>query len=101
MGVKDITQKAFFTDDKRFADLMNAVCFAGRKIIKPEELISVSEYVRRADEVAILERVCDVVKKQTRDGSIYAIYALENQETVDYRMLVRVMLEESLGMMLR
>ena len=95
--MKDITQKDFFTKDERFADLMNGVCFGGRKVVKAEELISVPESVRKADEVTILERVCDVVKKQTVDGTAYAIYVLENQETVDYRMLVRIMLEESLG----
>ncbi len=94
MGVRDITQKEFFTDDKRFADLINAVCFHGCPILKPEELISVPESVRKADEAAVLERTYDVVKKQAKDG---AIYALENQTTVDYRMLIRVMLEESLA----
>ena len=49
MGVKDITQKDFFTKDERFADLMNGVCFGGRKVVKAEELISVPESVRKAD----------------------------------------------------
>ncbi len=97
MGVRDITQKEFFTDDKRFADLVNAVCFHGCPVLKPEELISVSESVRKADEAAVLERTYDVVKKQAKDGAIYAIYALENQTTVDYWMLIRVMVEECLA----
>ncbi|MBQ7766831.1 MAG: Rpn family recombination-promoting nuclease/putative transposase [Lachnospiraceae bacterium] len=97
MGIKDITQKNYFTNDNRFAEFVNAVCFHGQKIIKPEELISVPEIVRKTDKSAILERTCDVVKKQTKDGSIYAIYVMENQDKVDYRMPIRVMLEEGLN----
>ena len=97
MGIKDITQKNYFTNDNRFAEFVNAVCFHGQKIIEPEELISVPEIVRKTDKSAILESTCDVVKKQTKDGSIYAIYVMENQDKVDYRMPIRVMLEEGLN----
>ncbi len=97
MREKDITQKKFFEDEGRYADFMNAVCFHGRQILKPEELESSNISMLKADEQAVLERFCDVVKKQTKDGAVYAIYVLENQETVDYGMLVRVMLEESLA----
>ncbi len=45
---------------------------------------------------AISERLRDVVKKQTKDGSTFALYVLENQATVDYAMLIRIMVEESL-----
>ncbi len=96
MGIVDITQKEYFTDEERFADFVNAVCFNGRGVIKPEELEDVPESVRKADEAAVLERTCDVVKKCTKDGTVFAIYAMENQKAVDYRMPVRVMLEESL-----
>ncbi|MBE5886415.1 MAG: hypothetical protein E7284_08455 [Lachnospiraceae bacterium] len=97
MREKDITQKKFFEDAGRFADFMNAVCFHGRQILKPEELESSNISMLKADEQAVLERFCDVIKKQTKEGAVYAIYVLENQETVDYGMLVRVMLEESLA----
>lgn len=96
MREKDITQKNFFTNEERFADFINAVCYHGQKVLKSEELVSIPEGVRKADETAVLERTCDVVKKQTKDGAVYAIYVMENQEKVDYRMPVRVMLEESL-----
>lgn len=96
MGVVDITQKEYFTDKERFADFVNAVYFNGRRVVKAEELTDVPEIVRKADEAAVLERTCDVVKKYTKDGTVFAIYAMENQKTVDYRMPVRVMLEESL-----
>lgn len=43
-----------------------------------------------------MERLRDVVKKYTKDGSTFALYVLENQATVDYAMLIRIMVEESL-----
>ena len=95
MREKDISQKQFFEDDIRFADLMNAVCFHGRQILKPEELEESTISVLKADEQAVVERFCDVVKKQTKDGAVYAIYVLENQETVDYGMLVELLDRES------
>ena len=96
MSKKDITQKNYFDDNVRFADFMNAVCFHGRQVLKPEELESVPTAVLKADKQAVMERLCDVIKKQTRDGTVYAVYVMENQETVDYGMLVRIMTEESL-----
>lgn len=96
MGVVDITQKEYFTDKERFADFVNSVHFNGRRVVKAEELTDVPETVRKADKEAVLERTCDVVKKCTKDGTVFAIFVMENQKTVDYRMPVRVMLEESL-----
>ncbi len=96
MSKKDITQKNYFDDNVKFADFMNAVCFHGRQMVKPEELESVPTAVLKADSRVVMERICDVVKKQTRDGTVYAVYIMENQETVDYGMLVRIMMEESL-----
>ena len=96
MGVMDITQKEFFTDDERFADFVNAVYFGGRRVVKLEELKDVPETARKADGEAVLERTCDVIKKCTKDGAIFAVYIMENQKMVDYRMPVRVMMEESL-----
>ena len=69
MGVMDITQKEFFTDDERFADFVNAVYFGGRRVVKLEELKDVPETARKADGEAVLERTCDVIKKCTKDGA--------------------------------
>ncbi len=96
MSKKDITQKHYFDDNVRFADFMNAVCFHGRQVVKPEELETMNTSALKADGQTVLERFCDIVKKQTKDGSMYSVYVLENQETVDYGMLIRVMMEECL-----
>lgn len=39
VGKKDISVKAWFKDNRRFADLFNGVCFEGKQVIKPDELV--------------------------------------------------------------
>ena len=56
MGVRGIAQKEFFANEERFADLVNAICFRGREIVRPEELITEPESVRKADEMEALDR---------------------------------------------
>ncbi len=99
MGVRDITQKEFFTDDKRFADLINAVCFHGCPILKPEELISVPESVRKADEAAVLERTYDVVKKQALDGeSKFFLATMLDRKRLKNKLLKKTEKEEDVNM---
>ena len=76
---------------------MNAAYFGGDEILEAKDLLPEDGGLRKADENAIYERLRDVVKKQTKDGSIFALYVLENQTTVDYGMLIRIMVEESMA----
>ncbi len=96
MGKTDITHKSFFENAEWFADLMNAAFFGGEEILDAKELLPEDGAVLKADEGAVMERLRDVVKKHTKDGSTFALYVLENQATVDYAMLIRIMVEESL-----
>ena len=96
MGKKDITHKSFFENPEWFADLMNAAFFGGEEILAAGELLPEDGALQKADETVTTERLRDVVKKQTKDGSTFAMYILENQSTVDYSMLIRIMVEESL-----
>ena len=96
MGKPDITHKSFFENAEWFADLMNAAFFGGEQILDADELLPEDGAVRKADTMITVERLRDVVKKQTKEGITYAVYVLENQTTVDYAMLVRIMVEESL-----
>ncbi|MBQ3515891.1 MAG: Rpn family recombination-promoting nuclease/putative transposase [Lachnospiraceae bacterium] len=96
MGKTDITHKSFFENAEWFADLMNAAFFGGEEILDAKELLPEDGAVQKADEGAVMERLRDVVKKYTKDGSTFALYVLENQATVDYAMLIRIMVEESL-----
>ncbi len=96
MGKRDITHKSFFENAEWFADLMNAAFFGGEKIVEAKELLPEDGAIQKADNAATVERLRDVVKRQAKDGSIFAMYILESQSTVDYGMLIRVMVEESL-----
>lgn len=96
MGKADIAHKSFFENAEWFADLMNAAFFGGEEILDAKELLPEDGAVQKADEGAVMERLRDVVKKHTKDGSTFALYVLENQVIVDYTMLIRIMVEESL-----
>lgn len=96
MGKTDITHKSFFENAEWFADLMNAAFFGGEAILDAKELLPEDGAIQKADEEVTVERLRDVVKKQTKDGSTFAVYILENQNTVDYGMLIRIMVEEGL-----
>lgn len=97
MGKKDITQKSYFEDVERFADLMNAAYFGGDVILRADELRPVDSAIQKADEEGTYERLRDVVKMQTKDGSMFAVYVLQNQVKIDYGMLIRIMVEESMA----
>ena len=97
MGKTDITHKSFFEKAEWFADLMNAAFFGGEEILDAKELLPEDAAIQKADEEVTVERLRDVVKKQTKDGKTYAVYVLENQSTVDYGMIIRIMMEESIA----
>ncbi len=97
MGKKDITLKDYFSDRRRYADLLNGSIFCGQQIIRAEELQDTDTVQSKSDNYAVLERTNDIAMKQTKDGSIFAVWVVANQEKVDYSMPVRVMLQESLA----
>ena len=82
MGRRDSASRRYFSDPERFADLVNGVCFAGRQVLKGEDLSEVDPHPG--------ERTRDVVKKASF-GMSFAIIGEENQETVDYALPIRIM----------
>ena len=96
MYQKGICQKSFFDDPERFADLMNGAYFKGEEIllaqdICPDDSVKLYEEIR-----SVHKRMHDVIIKKTKDGSMYMLYLLQNQVSVDYNMLIRVLMEEYL-----
>lgn len=98
MGKISNTVNYYFSDNKRFADLFNAVFFQGKAVVEPESLLEGSETYHQAvtrkakteqSEVRT-EFIRDVCKKM-RNGRVLRILALENQELVDYTMPFRCM----------
>lgn len=97
MGKKDITLKDYFSDRRRYADLLNGSVFCGQQMIKAEELQDTDTVQSKSDSYAVLERINDIAMKQTKDGSIFAVWVVANQENIDYSMPARVMLQEALA----
>ncbi len=96
MGKKDILLKSYLEDARRYADLWNGGVFCGRQMVKAEELEIISPVFSKAGGDIALEKTCDLVMRQDGGGQRFTMLVVENQETVDYGMPVRVMLEEAL-----
>lgn len=98
MGKISNTVNYYFSDNKRFADLFNAVFFQGKEVLEPELLSESTEAYHQTEmrETGTghtgvrTERIRDVCKKM-RTGGVLRILALENQELVDYAMPFRCM----------
>lgn len=96
MGKEDIKLKAYLEDARRYADLWNGSVFNGEQILKPEELQVVSPVLAKAYGENVLEKTRDLVMMQSGTGQYFAVYAVENQENIDYSMPARIMLQEAL-----
>lgn len=51
----------------------------------------------KSDEQTVVERINDITMKQTRDGSLFAVWTVANQQHIDYSMPARVMLQDALS----
>ena len=96
MGKTDKVQKEAFRNPEWFADLWNALVFDGKQVIKPDELLPGSESQFASNNGTIIEKITDICMQWCRNGRKLRIVnlLLENQMTVDYSMVVRVMSEE-------
>ena len=93
MGQKDLHQSDYFDSNIRFADAYNGILFHGQSMIKPEELEECdSVFTQLFQNEKGKKVICDKVKKWK--GQHLAILALENQSQTDYRIVLRVMMEE-------
>lgn len=95
MGKTDVYESDYLENAEIFADLVNGVLYQGKQVVKPHELSEQDGELR-----SILGKD---VKKTIRDkvrlwrGTVIAVLAVENQTKVDYRMVVRAMLAESMA----
>lgn len=96
MGKKDLWQCDYFDDKGRFADMFNGVMFQGNPVMKEEELEEAdSKLVHHEESGEAVSVIRD--KGYKWKGQHVSICILENQSYVDYRMVFRVMLEESVS----
>ena len=99
MGRADEYQFDYLDDNSRFADQVNGVLFQGRQVVKPDELEPADMLFvylgREADRRKNFKSVVDKVRMWK--GQLIHILAVENQSFVDYRMVLRNMLTESIS----
>ena len=82
MSKFDEAWKDFFSDNRRFADIMNMFCFQGEQVIDPKD-------VKEADP-GQGRFMRDTVRKVVRGHNVM-ICGIENQETLDHSLAARVM----------
>lgn len=91
----------YLSDNRRFADLFNGICFQGETIVRAEELSEGTqvyyEMVQEPEKIGQSkkakgrkERIRDICKR-LKTGGILRILAVENQQMVDYTMPYRCM----------
>ena len=87
MGKYNDVINEYLSEPRRFADLINAGCHGGRQAIRAADLEEASEHVQSG---------MRDIKKRLKSGETCAVWALENQENVDYEMPYRIMRYDSM-----
>ncbi len=90
MGEKDTAGKLFVACPDVFAETVNSLVYKGQTVLLESELIAApTESFYKAWERQIHGQFRDYGMYVVRGGSIWALYALENQSFVDKRMPLR------------
>ncbi len=99
MGIKDEYQFDYLDDNQRFADQVNGALFGGKQIVKAEELEPMEPQSVNLENRAGKRRPAKTVvdKKRLWNGRKIHILVIENQNYVDYQMVFRNMLSESIA----
>ena len=98
----DILAKEFYSDNDRFAEIINGIGCLGQQVLSGEDLQDrdaqtgfgrFPEFIRRQKEKYRTSRtgtlkIRDLVRK-TSFGVNFAIIGIENQETIDYSIVLR------------
>lgn len=99
MGRTDEYQFDYLDDNARFADQVNGALFQGKQIVRPEELEPADAQAvylgKKSGKRENFKAIVDKVRMWR--GSLIHILAVENQAYVDYHMILRNMLLESLS----
>lgn len=105
MGKKDVRTKRFMQDSRRFADICNYYLYGGRYVIKSEdlkEMDSAELMISSEDKLhtATMQKMRDVLKTvvvKESGGTFYMLVGVENQSDVNYAIVVRNMLYDSIN----
>ena len=83
---QDTGWKEFFSDNRRYADVINAIGCKGRQIVQKEDLQELDT------QVAV--KIRDMVRK-VAFGVSFAVIGIENQEKIDYAIPLRTMVYDT------
>lgn len=99
MGKTDEYQFDYLDDNVRFADQVNGALFCGKQVVRPDELEPADAQIVYLGKESGFRENFKTIADKTRiwRGSLIHVLAVENQTYVDYRMIFRNMLSESLN----
>lgn len=80
---QDLLAKRYYSDNRRFADLINGIVCNGIQVVKQEDLSEMDTETSQG-------KRRDLVRKAVF-GVNFAVLGLENQEKLDYRLPLRVL----------
>ena len=96
MGVKDIALARYFSDEERYADLINGFVYRGREVVKGSDIRDRDTSVAGKGKKGHFRKCRDLMRKVVM-GTDVVLVGLENQDEVHYAMPIRVMLEDAAG----
>ena len=98
---KDITTKKYMQNNIRFADLFNFYLFDGEAIIKPDNLKELDTNHNTIFNDSSISRYRDLYKEAVimddNDKTYVLLLGLENQNEINYGMVIRNMLYDALS----
>ena len=90
MGQKDLSQKHLESYPDVFADVVNALLYEGRQMVKENELVPApTESFYRTDGKRLRNQFQDVSQYVLQNGKIQMQYLLENQTKIERRHVLR------------
>lgn len=95
MGRKDVRSVEYLSDNVYFADIFNASCFQGKKVILPEQLEDANKEMKDSETKKGEEVRHDNVKYWKR-GTKLAALVVEDQHNIDFHMVLRNLYAEGL-----
>ena len=93
---KDFVSSVFFSDNDRYADIINGIGCDGMPFIKGEDLqeldtrVSIGRYKRAGKRKQLITKYRDLMRKAAF-GMNFAMIGIENQSEIDYGLVLRVM----------
>ena len=84
---KDAVWKKYFSDNHRYADIINGIGCKGKQLVKAADLCDADSRTGKKKDRDLLRR--------TAFGMNFALIGVENQETIDYSLPLRTMIYDT------